>query len=137
MIDNIMKGNNFDMFLLTETNVNSNCVEYWDSCTAFFSTSIDPKVKEREEKKREDKIYRSSYPENEQRLPNYRLAADFENAGVGIVIKNTCITRSRAHKWPNHDGDFYSTRWRCKTCMRLRAPIVLIPQKTRNTFMIN
>jgi exonuclease III len=90
MIDNIMKRN-FDICLLTETNVNSNCVEYWDSCTAFFSTSIDPKVKEREEKKREDKNYRSSYPENEQRLPNYRLAADFENAGVGIVVRNTCI----------------------------------------------
>ena len=90
VIDDIMKHQLFDILLLTETNVNSNCVEYWDSCTAFFSTSIDPKVKEREEKKREENYHPHGLG-NEQRITNYRLAADFENAGVGIIVKNSCL----------------------------------------------
>ena len=101
---------------------------------------IDPKVKEREEKKREDKIYRSSYPENEQRLPNYRLAADFENAGVGIVVNNTCINALQEVEHIN--GRIMTATFRAHggdvrlVCAYAR-PIVLIPKKTRNTFMIN
>ena len=49
----IMKDNQYEVLLLTETNVNLNSLEYWDGYTAFFSTNIEPKIREREQNRRE------------------------------------------------------------------------------------
>ena len=82
----IMKRFQYEILLLTETNINMNSVETWQGYTTFFSTSVDPNVKDREEKKRENDRLTGARPQNAGL--NYRLAADFENAGVGIVVKN-------------------------------------------------
>ena len=79
----IMKQNQYEVLLLTETNVNLGCVEKWDGYTAFFSTSIDPKVRDREVARREN----NSLGKEKQDWTSHRLAADFENAGVAIVLK--------------------------------------------------
>ena len=46
----------------------------------FFSSGVDPKVRDREEKCRLD-----GRPEGAR--VNYRLLPDFENAGVGLVVQ--------------------------------------------------
>ena len=64
-------------------------VESWDGATAFFSTSIAAVTKEREEKKRERD--RLTGARNPNAACNYRSEPDFENAGVGIVIKDSLL----------------------------------------------
>ena len=68
--------------------MNLNSVEY-RNVTAFSSTNIDPKSKDSDQDKREN-----------TRLAGRRLndigtshqsAADFEHAGVGIVVKNSLL----------------------------------------------
>ena len=49
-----MKDQGYDIMLLTETNVNWNSWENGTVLFVFFSTGVDPKVREREEKKREN-----------------------------------------------------------------------------------
>jgi hypothetical protein len=90
VVTQLMKDQGYDIMLLTETNVNLNSWEKWDGFVCIFSTGVDPKVREREEKKRENTkmapynpgIYRN----------NYRTCPDFENAGVGIVIRNGLLS---------------------------------------------
>ena len=41
----IMKDNQYEVLLLTETNVNLNSLEYWGGYTAFFSTNLEPKIR--------------------------------------------------------------------------------------------
>ena len=64
-------------------------VESWDGATAFFSTSIAAVTKEREEKKRERD--RLTGARNPNAACNYRSEPDFENAGVGIIIKDSLL----------------------------------------------
>ena len=52
---------------------------------------MDPNVKGRDREKRENDRLTGARPQNAGL--NYRLAADFENAGVGIVVK-TYLLRS-------------------------------------------
>ena len=49
-----MKDQGYDIMLLTETDVNLNSWENGTVFVCFFSTGVDPKVREREEKKREN-----------------------------------------------------------------------------------
>ena len=84
-----MKKHSYDILLLTETNVNTSSWEKWDSSTCFFSSNIDPKIREREMKKRDENI-------NPGRArANYRTSEDFENAGVGIVINSSLLPSLR------------------------------------------
>ena len=66
---NIMKMEQFEMRLLTETNVNSSIVECWDGFTAFFSTSIEPVIKEREGEKTREQAPHGSKRKHAQELP--------------------------------------------------------------------
>ena len=84
----IMRKQNYEVMLLSETNVNTSSFEVWNGFTCFFSSSIDPKIREREEKKREQN---KGVGKGRQNNSNYRVAPDFENAGVAIVVKNTLI----------------------------------------------
>ena len=95
LIDAIMKEHSYDLILLTETNVNSSCWEEWGSSFCFFSSGVDPKVREREMKKREETTI-SGPPGTTCRSP-----ADFENAGVGIVINSVLMPSLRDIKQIN------------------------------------
>ena len=84
LIDDVLKQHQYDVLLLTETNVNTCSWEKWDNSVCFFSSSVDPKVREREEIRRLD-----GRPEGAR--VNYRLLPDFENAGVGIAVRTTLL----------------------------------------------
>ena len=86
VVVDIMRKHHYEIMLLSETNVNTCGCEKWNDYTCFFSTDIDPKVKEKEDKRREQNKGRGK---GQPQGINYRLAPDFENAGVAIVIKNT------------------------------------------------
>ena len=86
----IMKDNQYEVLLLTETNVNLNSLEYWYGYTAFFSTNIEPKIREQEQNRRESTSIADKRPNNGT---SHRLDADFEHAGVGIAVKN-CVLNS-------------------------------------------
>ena len=88
----ILKDNQYEVLLLTETNVNLNSLEYWDGYTAFFSTNIEPKIREREQNRRESVSIAVANKSPNNRT-SHRLDADFEHAGVGIVMKN-CFLNS-------------------------------------------
>lgn len=89
VLDDIMKRYSYDLLLLTETNINTCSWEKWGSSTCFFSSDIDPKIREREVKKRED----SSLP---GRFGAYsRTMPDFEHSGVGIAIKTSLLPSLR------------------------------------------
>jgi len=79
----------YEVLLMTETNVNSSCVETWDGYAAFYSTNIDPKVKGREHNNREN----AAFSGRRQCNPgtSHRLATDFEHAGVGIIVKDSLV----------------------------------------------
>ena len=68
--------------------INSSIVECWDGFPACFSTGIEPVIEEREGKKRENRRLTGA---NANMPRNYRLDADYENAGVGIVVKNNLL----------------------------------------------
>ena len=55
----IMKDNQYEVLLLTETNVNLNSLEYWGGYTAFFSTNL-----EREQNRRESASIADKRPSN-------------------------------------------------------------------------
>ena len=74
-----MKREGYEVLLMTETNVNSSCVETWDGYTAFYSTNIDPKVKEQEPNNREN----AAISERRQCNPGH--------AGVGIIVKDSLV----------------------------------------------
>ena len=59
LLMDIMRKQNYEVMLLSETNVNTSSFEVWNGFTCFFSSSIDPKIREREEKKRESKTRES------------------------------------------------------------------------------
>ena len=86
----IMKDNQYEVLLLTETNVNLSSLGYWDGLTAFFSTNIEPKIREREQIRIESARIADKGPNNGI---SHRLDADFEHAGVCIAVKN-CLPNS-------------------------------------------
>ena len=88
----ILKDNQYKVLLLTETNVNLNSIEYWDGYTAFLSANIEPKIREREQKRRESASIAVANKRPNNRT-SHRLDAEFEHAGVGIVMKN-CFQNS-------------------------------------------
>ena len=85
-----MRRNKYDIMLLSETNVNSSSWEAWDGYYCFFSSSIDPKVREKEMKRKEEKKSQAS-KDRTTTYTHFRNAPDFENAGVAIVIKGTLV----------------------------------------------
>ena len=90
IIPDIMRRNKYDIMLLSETNVNSSSWEAWDGYYCFFSSSIDPKVREKEMKRKEEKKSQAS-KDRTTTYTHFRNAPDFENAGVAIVIKGTLV----------------------------------------------
>ena len=95
---------------MTETNVNSSCVETWDGYTAFYSTNIDPKVKEREQNNRENAALSGRRQCNP--WTSHRLAADLEHAGVGIVVQDSLVN-SITHVW-HRNGRIISISFSCQ-----------------------
>ena len=90
MIPNTMRRNNYDIMLLSETNVNSSSWEAWDGYYCFFSSSMDPKVREKEMKRKEDNKSQAN-KDRTTAYTHFRNAPDFENAGVAIVVKGTLV----------------------------------------------
>ena len=90
IITDIMRRNHYDIMLLSETNANCSSWENWKEYVCSFSSSIDPKIREQEMKKKEEKKGQGKGKHDATRT-NYRNAQDFENAGVAIVIKRTSV----------------------------------------------
>ena len=95
-IERYMKSEGIDILLFSETNRNTSDMHKWDGYTVFYSTSVDPKIREQEEKKRDNRPTGGRKGKGKgQVIPfvpidpfAYRSDPDFEKAGVGIVINN-------------------------------------------------
>ena len=64
VLADIMRTSSYDIMLLGETNVNVSSCEKRNGYTYYFSTDIDAKIKEQEEKRRE---------QNQGTTPKYKL----------------------------------------------------------------
>ena len=90
-----------DIMMVQETKRNTSDVENgetWNGYTAFYSTSIDPKTKATEDKKRDAKLGNKLKGKGkgkgaQQDYTPHWAAPDYEHARVAIIIKN---------KWVKH-----------------------------------
>lgn len=78
--------------MIQETKRNTSDIESgetWDGYTIFYSTSIDPKIRDKEEKNREQrKGTGKGWGKNEKGKRNTHFnAPDYEHAGVAIMIR--------------------------------------------------
>ena len=94
-IERHMKAENLDILMISETNRNTSDMHRWDGYTVFYSTSIDPKVREQEEKRRENLPKGKRKGKGKGIPPHdpfaYKSDPDYEKAGVGIVINNKLL----------------------------------------------
>ena len=79
-----MKEEKIDIMLLTETNVNTNSVEDKGNFIFFFSTSVDPKIRESAEERR-------AQGKGNGKGKDALVLTDKETAGVGIVIAKRLV----------------------------------------------
>ena len=70
--------------------LNSSSWEAWDGYYCFFSSSVDPKIREKEIKRKEDNKSQAN-KDRTTAYTHFRNAPDFENAGVAIVVKGTLV----------------------------------------------
>lgn len=90
------KDNNMDIILLQETKRNTSDLEnggIWEEYTIFYSTSVDPKVREKEEKSRElRKGTGKGWGKTKKEKRNTHFnAPDYEHAGVAIMIRTRLL----------------------------------------------